>query len=64
MYSLDDCIELCASLNFLASNGDCSVAAYDAKGSRPGNCWAGKAVGLNVEDLKEKDGMAVAVLGI
>ena len=63
MYSLEDCIEVCASLNFWAGNSDCAFAAYDAKGSRPGNGWGGKAEGLKVGDLKEKDGMAVAVLG-
>lgn len=63
VYSLQDCIELCASLNFWAGTADCSFAAYEAKGSRPGNCWVGKAEGLRVEDLEEKDGVAVAVLG-
>lgn len=62
MYSFQDCIELCASLNFWGGNADCGFAAYEAKGSRPGNCWVGKAEGLKVGDLGEKDGMAVAVL--
>jgi hypothetical protein len=62
VYSFDDCIELCASLNFWAGNANCSFAAYDVKGSRPGNCWVGKKDGLTVGDLKEKDGIAVAIL--
>jgi hypothetical protein len=40
VYSFDDCIELCASLNFWANNGDCIGASYEAEGSPPGNCWA------------------------
>jgi hypothetical protein len=63
VYTFDDCIELCASLNFWAGNANCSFAAYDVNGSRPGNCWVGKKDGLVVGDLREKDGMAVAILG-
>jgi len=63
VYSLDDCIELCASLNYWANEASCTVAVYDVKGSRPGNCWVGKAEGVvGVSDLEEKDGVAVAVL--
>jgi hypothetical protein len=62
VYSLDDCIEVCASLNYRASDKNCTVAVYDVKGSRPGNCWAGSSEVVNVADLHEKDGMAVAIL--
>lgn len=64
VYSLDDCIELCASLNYWANGANCTVAVYDVEGSRPGNCWVGKAEGVvGVGDVKEKDdGVAVAVL--
>lgn len=63
VYSLDDCIELCASLNYWADEAKCTVAAYDAKGSRPGNCWVGRAEGVSgVGDLEEKDGVAVALV--
>jgi hypothetical protein len=40
VYSFDDCIELCASLNFWANNGQCIGATYRADGGQPGNCWA------------------------
>ena len=63
MYSFQDCIELCASLNFRTGNADCGFAAYEANGSRPGNCWVGKAEELSVDDLEEVDGMAVAIIG-
>jgi len=64
VYSLDDCIELCASLNYWANDANCNVAVYDVKGSRPGNCWVGSAEGVvGAGDLEEgKDGVAVAVL--
>ena len=64
VYSLDDCIELCASLNYWANEANCTVAVYDVKGSRPGNCWVGRAEGVEgVGDLEEKDdGVTVAVL--
>ena len=62
MYSLDDCIEVCASLNYWGSDKNCTVAVYDVKASRPGNCWVGKTESVNVADLQEKDGMAVAML--
>ena len=63
VYSLDDCIELCASLNYWADEAKCTVAAYDVKGSRPGNCWVGSAEGVaGVGDLEEKDGVAVALV--
>ena len=63
VYSLDDCIELCASLNYWAGEAKCTVAAYDVKGSRPGNCWVGSAEGVaGVGDLEEKEGVAVALV--
>jgi hypothetical protein len=64
VYSLDDCIELCASLNYWANEASCTIAVYDIKGSRPGNCWVGRSEGVTgVGDLEEKDdGVAVAVL--
>lgn len=63
VYSLDDCIELCASLNYWAGEAKCTVAAYDVKGSRHGNCWVGSAEGVaGVGDLEEKEGVAVALV--
>lgn len=62
VYSLDDCVEVCASLNYWAGNQNCTVAVYDVKGSRPGNCWVGGFEGVSIEDLQDKDGVAVAIL--
>jgi hypothetical protein len=64
VYSLDDCVELCASLNFWASDKNCTVAVYDVNGSRPGNCVVGRAAGAQVGDLDGKEGIAVAMLSI
>ena len=63
VYSLDDCIELCASLNYWADEAKCTVATYDVKGSRPENCWVGNAEGVaDAGDLEEEDGVAVALV--
>lgn len=62
VYSLDDCIEICASLNFWGNNKDCTVVVYDVKGSRPGNCWVGSANGVKIGESQGEDGLAVAVL--
>jgi hypothetical protein len=64
VYSLDDCVELCASLNFWANDSDCTVAVYDAEGSRPGNCVVGRAEGVKFGGLDQRQGVAVAVLDI
>ena len=64
VYSLDDCIEVCASLNYWANDANCTVAVYDVKGIRPGNCWVGRSERVvSIGDLEEEeDGVAVAVL--
>lgn len=62
MYSLDDCAELCASLNFWANDNNCTVAVYDVRRSRPANCVVGKADEAHAGDLEEKEGIAVAIL--
>jgi hypothetical protein len=64
VYSLDDCIELCASLNFWASDRNCTVAVYDVNGTRPGNCFVGRVAGVQIGDLGEKDGTAIAILNV
>lgn len=62
VYSLGDCVEACAALNYWAGDRNCSVAVYDAEGSRPGNCWVGHAEDVKIRDLGKKDGLAIAVL--
>jgi hypothetical protein len=42
VYSFNDCIELCASINFWAGNSSCQGANYWLAGTKPGNCWAYK----------------------
>lgn len=63
VYSFTDCIEICASLNHRTESADCSVAAYQANGKRPSNCFVGSvANGTAASSLEEKDGSAVALL--
>lgn len=40
VYSLDDCIEVCAGLNFWPGDRRCSSVTYRPTGSPPVNCWA------------------------
>ena len=62
-YSLSDCIEVCAGYNFWNAGSNCTVAAYQPGGGRPGNCWVGSAApDVKVSSLKESDGMDVALL--
>lgn len=61
VYSLSDCVEVCASLNFYAGNANCSVAVYQANDDRPGNCWVGLA-NATLSQLGAKTGTDVALL--
>ena len=38
--TFDECIELCASLNYWAANKGCKTVDYEATGTFPTNCWA------------------------
>ncbi|OCL03563.1 hypothetical protein AOQ84DRAFT_392203 [Glonium stellatum] len=38
--TFDECIELCASLNFFNKNSNCLGVTFIANGTQPGNCWA------------------------
>ncbi|KAK3075980.1 hypothetical protein LTR53_000157 [Teratosphaeriaceae sp. CCFEE 6253] len=61
-YSLSDCMEVCAGYNFWSGSSNCTIAAYQPGGSRPGNCWVGYADGVTVSSLKADQGMDVALL--
>ena len=61
-YSLADCIEVCAGYNFWGGSSNCTVAAYQPSGGRPGNCWVGHAEPVLPGSLKEDEGMDVALL--
>jgi hypothetical protein len=39
-YTFEDCIELCAGLNFWFGDRRCLGVTYQAIGHRPVNCWA------------------------
>lgn len=62
VYSFDDCIEICASVNFWSRSSNCSVAVYEPKASRPANCWVGEADRVGYGELKEVVGVEVAIL--
>jgi hypothetical protein len=69
VYSFADCIEVCASYNFLNKNSnstngtDCTVAVYQPTASRPINCWVGDAGNaIQVNALAAADAVDVAVL--
>lgn len=61
VYSFSDCVEVCASLNFYAGDGNCSVAVYQPNADRPGNCWVGSA-NTTFSQLGAKTGIDVALL--
>jgi len=61
VYSFGDCIEVCASLNFWASDHNCSVAVYQPGGARPSNCWVGTTTTFFAK-LSVKTGTDVAIL--
>ena len=60
-YSMGDCIEVCAGYNFWNAGSNCTVAAYQPAGDRPGNCWIGIA-DVTLSDLKTLQGTDVALL--
>jgi len=48
VYTFEDCIELCAGLNFWYGDKHCLGVSYNgANGSRPVNCWAHNQTALN-----------------
>jgi hypothetical protein len=40
VYTFEDCIEVCAGLNFYNGDRNCVGVTYYAIGTRPANCWA------------------------
>jgi hypothetical protein len=40
VYTFEDCIEVCAGLNFFNGDRQCLGVSYEATGIRPANCWA------------------------
>lgn len=61
VYSFEDCIEACASLNFYNKNGGCTVAAFRLNATRPSNCWVG-AMNLTYDNLTMSANVDVALL--
>lgn len=62
VYSFSDCVEVCASYNYWSNSTNCTVAAYQPDGKRPGNCWTGKVDGLQASALNITAGTEVALL--
>jgi len=51
VYTFEDCIELCASINFWSNSSICIGVAYKGDGlERPGNCWTHNATGTISHD--------------
>ncbi|CZT02544.1 hypothetical protein WAI453_002083 [Rhynchosporium graminicola] len=47
VYSLEDCIEICAGINFWPRNRNCTSVVYRPVGKgRPVNCWAAGKTGV------------------
>ncbi|TKA69568.1 hypothetical protein B0A55_08016 [Friedmanniomyces simplex] len=63
-YTLRDCIEVCAGYNFWNAGSNCTVAAYEPAGVRPGNCWVGYADAVSVASLAVQEGVDVALLDL
>lgn len=63
VYSFEDCIEVCAALNFYAAGDNCSVAAYQPTASRPSNCWVGSQH-TTFGNLTASQGVDVALLDL
>ncbi|KAG4439363.1 hypothetical protein IFR05_005175 [Cadophora sp. M221] len=50
VYSLDDCIEICAGINFWPGNRRCTSVIYRPEGKgKPVNCWAANETSLTGE---------------
>jgi hypothetical protein len=49
--TLDECIELCASLNFFNNNSNCLGVSFFPTGILPGNCWAHNETTSRVNSL-------------
>jgi hypothetical protein len=48
--TFDECIELCASLNYWAENKVCKMAVFEPTGKFPANCWTHNTTGEMVVD--------------
>ncbi|KAH9838213.1 hypothetical protein Tdes44962_MAKER08217, partial [Teratosphaeria destructans] len=62
VYAFQDCIETCASYNYLHADRNCTVAVYQAAGSRPANCYVGSLTGVTANQLGTHPGIDVALL--
>jgi len=49
--TFDECIELCASINFFNSNSNCLGVTFVPMGIPPGNCWAHNGTASVVDPL-------------
>ena len=62
VYTLADCIELCASYNFWRNCGNCTVAAYRVtNAASPGNFWVSTGSGAGKVTLAQSPGLSLAL---
>ncbi|KAF2769993.1 hypothetical protein EJ03DRAFT_350800 [Teratosphaeria nubilosa] len=62
VYSFQDCIETCASYNYLHEDKNCTVAVYRPARARPANCYIGTLTGVTASQLGADRGTDVALL--
>ncbi|GAM84332.1 hypothetical protein ANO11243_023260 [Dothideomycetidae sp. 11243] len=63
VYSFDDCIDVCAGMNYWGGNDTCNVAAFAFDASRPANCFVGFAnISKGPSAFAAQNGINVALL--
>ncbi|PNS14215.1 hypothetical protein CAC42_6728 [Sphaceloma murrayae] len=65
VYSFNDCIQVCASLNFWQGSENCTAAVFMVDGLRPANCFVGMAdVSQGTRVLGARGGVNVALMQV
>ncbi|PSK34245.1 hypothetical protein B9Z65_8571 [Elsinoe australis] len=65
VYSFNDCIQVCASLNFWQNAQNCTSAVFVLDGQRPANCFVGQAdVSEGAKAFAGRSGVNVALLQV
>ncbi|KAF2223659.1 hypothetical protein BDZ85DRAFT_261978 [Elsinoe ampelina] len=63
VYSFNDCIQVCASLNIFTNSNNCTSAVFVLDGERPANCFVGTAdVSRGASAFAGRRGVNVALL--
>ncbi|KAF2153273.1 hypothetical protein K461DRAFT_138171 [Myriangium duriaei CBS 260.36] len=63
VYSFDDCVDVCAGMNYWGGNTTCNVAAFVYGAARPANCYVGFAnISSDPGALGVQQGLNIALL--